>query len=322
LQLGSHSQALGAALLPRPGVSQQSLIAGFLIFVFGSSLIRVGKELWLRRLGYGILWSVIAYSVGCVFVSSMGRGWFLGGCLMGLLVGSYQENAFKIHQYGLAALILAWGVSISEGWPFPTLAGAGLVAILLGTMVQPSLAERCQIRAVVTRFLLVLVALSTMTMFHWARRNRIYDEAPATELKYELTGIFPGGNYIVTNRTTYEFLRDFQETIQWGLTTLGPDWKEVVLPELAQYWVSSKRSNLLSSDWPIDPELNHPETMSRVIEEIRKARGRSFFVVQKYYGEFLPKRLEPYRSGQSKTRDYVRDRFDKIHETPFFEIYK
>ena len=337
LQMASHGSSLPAALLPPPGasgrmfsgVSRESLIAGFLSGAAGFFLSLSGRGVSLRRWGVAILGGGMIFSVGSILLSVTARGWFLFGMLMAAMLFLLRQKSGE-WRCALLALLTAWGVSISEGWHYPTLAAGGLFLVLLAMILAfifhgPFAASgdaAYNLPNLASSGTSVGFVLAAVMVFHWGRTHRIYCELPASQLRHDLSGVFPGARGIYTNQNTHQFLTDLRSAIEWARGHGTARSRIAILPEVAQFWVTSPRPNPLSSDWPIDTELNHPKNRKRILNEIERARGSVIFIVQKHHAEHLAKRLEPYREGTCATRDAVRRDFRKIHETDFFEVYE
>ncbi len=318
IQMGSHSSSLAGAVLPSPGVSRQSLVAGMLAGTLAFALMRLGRNLLTRRSGLVILILGFVFSMHCVFCHAGGRSWLAFGLLLAAI--PFYARAPQACRGFLLPILLAWSVSISEGWHLPTLGAAGLAAAFFASLWMRNARCRTGMSFSSGSGLMAVILCITLGGFHWARTHRIYCDAPAEDLRCSLTGVFRGAGGIYTNQTTHDYLVDLREVIRWSQGRKAS--AIAVLPETAQYWVSSSQRNPLSSDWPIDAELSIPGLRDRLFHEIEGARNHTLFLVQKYQAEHLCRRLEPYRDGTCRTRDLVRGSFKKVYESNFFEVYE
>jgi hypothetical protein len=122
---------------------------------------------------------------------------------------------------------------------------------------------------------------------------------------------------IKTNANTYAFLRDFEQAKKMAC---GLGKKYCVIPDLAVNWVRSEQPNPLSIDWPQSIELASLELVNRVIKDLEENRSTTVVIVQKYEAARLAKGLVPLDDSYAVV-NYVKENFDKIAETEFFDLY-
>lgn len=322
IQITSHKGSLPNALLELSlGFSLPAFLIGAGMGGLGSGLATLARSILLRTLGVAILAGGLIVATGSLLLASRGHGWFLFANLLAVAPFLWLGGREKFRCAALA-LLMGWGVAISEGWPTPAFASGAIMLVVLRFATEQWEALEVRWERAIANLFLALFLVVVAVGFHRSRTQRIYYERSAAELTYDLSGVFRGARGIYTNQNTYRFLSDLRKVERWIQKNRGPDAKIALLPELAQFWVSYPQPNPLASDWPIDSELNHVNTRSRVLQDIERARGRYIFIVQKYEGRHLPTRLAPFQNGDCETRDLVRERFRKIHETEFFEVYE
>jgi hypothetical protein len=229
------------------------------------------------------------------------------------------KNPAGLVKVALILLIMAWSASISIGWPFPDLASGQLVALLLAftlPMIQQKL-EKINYKYIYT-LSLVIFSIMVLVSFGIARMRFIARDLPAPQLTEKLDTVLPGGKGIRTNRNTYIFLIDLQEAIQKS-KNFGSTY--AVIPDCAGWWVKSPQANPLPIDWVQKIELNKPELITRVIQDLVQMRNTNIVIVQKVEAKSLRDGFIPF-SDDFTVVEYVRDHFTKVYETSLFEIYK
>lgn len=322
LQMTSHKSSLGEAVLPsRLGMSPESFAIGLGLGLFGIAVALFARSPRVKWLAVLSFLGSLALATVCLVFKSRAHGWLLFGTMLAVLPFLFTTRESRWRS-ALVAFVIAWGTAISEGWPTPALVSGALLVIIAALTVavlprRPVLSASKWIAAGS-----VALALVMAIGFHRGRTERLYFERPARDLRYDLTGVFPGARSIKTNENTYRFLLDLKECIDWLRRQAPPGTGVGIVPEIAQFWVTSPQPNPLRSDWCIDPELVDPKARAALIADIEKARGKFWFIVQKHQARNLPDRLLAFQEGESVSRDTIRREWRKVHETPFFEIYE
>jgi hypothetical protein len=77
-------------------------------------------------------------------------------------------------------------------------------------------------------------------------------------------------------------------------------------------------------DWPQATELARPDLRLRIARDLDDLRGRGIIIVQKVRAYDLAERITPIRRHEPDYAaiEYVRERFRKIGETTWFELYE
>ena len=245
--------------------------------------------------------------------------------LFGMVIGAlvfficHRDSILQTIKVGLLVLAVMWTVSISIGYNFPVL-GAGLAALLLAGFLRdllPSDSAGNRFRRA-WRWCLFGSAAITLVCFGISRSEYIYRDRPASELRYSLDGILPGGKHIRTNLATFEYMKDIHDIVK-GLG--GREY--AIIPEAAIYWVKAPQRNPLPSDWPQDIELGTPGLFERVVHALEIRRGRLVILASKVGCAGLSSTQEPITEKTDMFRIvlYVRSHFHKIGETKYFDIY-
>jgi hypothetical protein len=295
-------------------------------FVIGSAknkspLLNSLKE-WIGLLALSVIPLIV---ISMTFFSGMyilALSYWLFSLVVGVVGCFLLEkviNPVGLVKVALIFLIMAWSASISIGWPFPDLASGQLVALLLAftlPMIQQKL-DKFSHRYIYT---LALVIFSSMVLvsFGIARMRFIARDLPAAQLTEKLDTVLPGGKGIRTNQNTYKFLFDLQEAIKIS-KNFGNTY--AIIPDCAGWWVKSPQPNPLPIDWVQKIELNKPELIARVVQDLVQMRSTNIVIVQKVEAKRLRDGFIPF-SDDFTVVEYVRDHFTKVYETSLFEIYK
>ena len=219
-------------------------------------------------------------------------------------------------------LVVSWSASLSVGYNFPALFSGQTLAVLFlyslkdGALSVPPI-QRARIKFTFAALSLFLLAFSAVLAFAWARCNSIYREATASQLRWQLDDVLPGGKGIRTNETTYRFLADAKAAIH---TSKEMKKTYAVVPDCPAIWVRSSQRNPLPLDWPQETELSSP----RLLEQVTRAFEREpkpRVLVQKFEANALAKGAELLSERYSIVR-YVRSHMQKVGETEFFEIFQ
>lgn len=260
--------------------------------------------------------------VSQVRIVAGGFGWNSAFAILGLAVGvlifaTGKAKDTEIVRIGILVVGLAWCASVSVGYNTPALMSGPLLAyVIICWMVAT---YRSNMQMLITRFwrpaLMIMLAVS-ISCFSYGRLNHVYRERPYRELTYRLDVVVPGLKGIVTNQTTYRFLKDLARIAEHSKNK-----SFCVLPDCAAVWVASKQPNPLPIDWVYHLELSRNELAERVITDIKKERGRLIVIVQKFAASSLAlPRLEP--AEQNSVVLFCRKHLRKVGETQFFELYE
>ena len=239
-----------------------------------------------------------------------------------------QEASFRYEAaISLLVLISAWSVSISVGDRTPALAGGALLALIATQALRAgdslSFAWR-PLGAVAAPAMIVIAAVAVGV--GWVRENAhyVYRDRPASELSYSLGGVFPGGGLIKTNASTYAFLEDLEQAIEKS----GPG-RYAIVPDLPGYWAKARQRNPLPVDWPQSIELKSAALVERVVDSLESQRGDTTVIAQKISAEFLAEGFVELTNGPrfgaehySGLLAHVRNTWQKVGETRFFELYR
>ena len=226
-----------------------------------------------------------------------------------------KTGNYRTATAGLLAVVVAWAVSISMGFDYPTLAGGVLVLFL----VQIVLNVRGEIFGArytlgVSLGLLMVVSLAAFSM---GRYQHIYRDLPASRLTARLDGVLPGGRFLRTNANTYAFLSDLDLAIS---ETHGVRY--AIIPGFSAPWVKGKQLDPLLIDWPYFNTLPNQSMIIRLENNIADRKGNVVFLIQKVEPAELKYGFEPLdESAYPKgVISYVRAHFTKIGETKYFEL--
>ncbi|MBI4858690.1 MAG: hypothetical protein HY815_00200 [Candidatus Riflebacteria bacterium] len=244
-------------------------------------------------------------------------GYFFFGLAAGTLPFLARSDRPKL-RVALLATVAACAVTLSEGLPKPTLAAGALFLVFAAFVLDTEWRLSPAVTGRSAPAVLALACLGCLVVFHAKRVGMVYYDRPGHQLKHELGDVFRGARGIYSNENTHGFLRDLTGSVEW-VKKNRPGKRYSVIPECPQFWAVSDQPNPLSSDWPIDPEINHPAVRARLTGEIDRGKGSVVFVVQKYVAFSL--REKPAWSS-TVVSDKVRREFSKVHELPFFEIYE
>ncbi len=258
------------------------------------------------------------------------------GCVVAVVIYGILEEKRLTNwtKLGLLVISTSWCASLSIGYNSPSLMSGSLVAFLIGFArfstssgniggCKPS--GLCLMGDLpTTEILKRLVSINTTTLvvitllaFVIARYNYIYREQPAYRLKYDLANVLPGAKLIKTNENTYAFLADLEQAKKIASALAK---KYCVIPDLTVNWVRSEQPNPLSIDWPQSIELASCELVNRVIKNLENNRSRIVVIVEKYEAARLARGLVPLGDSYAIV-NYVKENFDKIAETEFFDLY-
>lgn len=241
---------------------------------------------------------------------------FLFGFALGrtaVLVAARDRSAVRV---SLLALALAWTSAISVGYPSPAYASGVLAALVL-------LVDRPTDAAAGGWFRAWLVALAVLAgVGSAAARTRVvYRDQPAAELTRPLGDVLRGGDGIVTNDRTADFLADLDRAVVLAETRGKP---HAIVPDVPVHWATSRQPNPLPIDWPQSIELGTPALVARVDAAIERFRGTGLFLVQKARADTLAMGAVPFADDDARYPivGRIRGTMTKIGETTYFDVYE
>jgi hypothetical protein len=284
---------------------------------------------WLARRAAPFL-SVAGALVQCgipvFFMAAIAKGMHFSEpafLLFGAVVGAalcdmLRRRVARLRVAGLL-LGLGWTASISFGYQSPVLVAGPLGVLLICAAIDTLGAASPMAPVGRFRALLPLAAAAAIALpYHTVRREQVYLDRPARELTERLDGVFPGAARLHTNPNTHAALVDLRAAIA---RTGGKRY--AIVPDFAGYWVKARERNPLPIDWPQGTELSSPRVLQRVLDCLEAQRGQIVVIVQKFDARFLNLGIEPLADpGRFRVAHYVRERFIKIGDTPFFELYE
>jgi hypothetical protein len=241
--------------------------------------------------------------------------------LFGLSLGTalallfYKTGYCRAANAGFIAVVVAWAVSISMGFDYPTLASGVLVLFL----VQIALGGCGEIFCAryTSGISLGLLTIVSLAAFSVGRYQHIYRDLPASRLTARLDGVLPGGRLLRTNANTYAFLSDLNLAIS---ETYGVHY--AIIPGFSAPWVKGKQLDPLPIDWPYFNTMPNQSMITRLENNMVKRKGNIILLVQKVepadlkFG-FMPLDESQYPKG---VFPFVRAHFEKIGETKYFEL--
>lgn len=282
--------------------------------------------MWIRiaTIAVGILSaSVIALH----FRKIVGLSFVLLGVAAGFAVFLSLKRAWLTQRLWRMALLvvgIGWVSSVSIGHNSPMLTMGPLFTLLFVCSVQRSgMFSGTRGRSTVA----LSCAIVVLCGFVWLRTQHIYREPPADRLVWPIDTVLPGGRFLLTNANTYDFLNDLSraaDQAQCGGKTYA------ILPDCAGYWVKATQGNPLCVDWAQSIELSNQLLVARVVRDLDLSRDSNVVFVQKYEAESLRNGMQALGSNEQHggpyprypISEYVRQRYRKIGETDFFDIYQ
>jgi hypothetical protein len=161
---------------------------------------------------------------------------------------------------------------------------------------------------------LLIVSLVSYSV---GRSQHIYRDRSARELTAKLDGVLPGGALIRTNPNTSEFLADLRLATR---EVSGSQY--AVVPGIPGYWVKADQLNPLLMDWPLAEAMPNPKMVDRLIQDLAVQKGKIVLIVEKVEPTTLKMGFLPLRESLYPPAflSYVRENFQKVGETRFFEL--
>ena len=272
-----------------------------------------------------------AWAVGAAVY--MGHGRYVGfppfavfGAVLGVLLTGRggRVGSAPLWRAGGLALASAWCASLSDGYNTPALGSGPLYVFLAAIWMKQTLLDLPDGGGDGTRrrwigsLLLLFIATSATAGFVAGRRQHVYLERPASELVQNLDDVFPGAKGIRSSQGAYDFLKDLGEA---KLLARRHSARFAILPDLAGYWVKSEEVNPLLTDWSNRTELGSVALEERAIQNLVAQRGRIAIITQKVEADSVARSPIPFQ-GRRVLLEYVRQHFEKVGETSFFEVYR
>lgn len=255
---------------------------------------------------------------------AMAQGRYLGAPAFGLFgmacgatlaLASIRTGTSSRWQFGLVIVAVVWCTALSIGYNTPALA-AGLLVVFLLVLFFPDPESSRAVKWTPAAIVMIVTVIS-LWKFDEARLKFVYLERPASELKWRLDGILPGGAGLLTDQNTYHVLKDLQAA------TVAAGGRYAIQPDFSGWWVKSDQANPLPIDWAQWIELGSPQLKSRAIRAMNAQRGELTIIVAKYETAALAKRLAPSpNSFRFPLAAYARTHYAKVGETSYFELYR
>ena len=175
--------------------------------------------------------------------------------------------------------------------------------------------ERLKLWLNVTGIILFFIIVSG---FVYARLVYTYRDKSSFELNYKIEKEIKGTKNIQTNVNTYLFLEDLNKAVS---LTSGRTY--CILPDLSAYWVQSSVENPLPFSWANKTELNVNVFNIRVREEIELKKGM-IIILQKVFANSIQKDSSGIKlnDAYSPVIPFIKENFNKITETSYFELYE
>jgi hypothetical protein len=266
---------------------------------------------------HGGAWAAVVISLctGAMYIGAF----FLFGMAMGAvlyLLKRGDSGARGLLRLLALALLVAWSVSLSEGYNTPALAAGALLISLFaatGPYLPPGVRDRRR---------LIPVAAACLTLLVWGvgRTVFVYRDRPARFLSRSLGDVFPGGSMIMTNPNTFEFLEELRNT---AASLEGEGKRYCIIPDVPGYWTQARQPNPLQIAWPHWAEISNQRNFERVVGALESGRDSTVVIVQKVDATTLSDGFKPLPENQYyAVVAYVRHHFTRVGETKFFELYR
>jgi hypothetical protein len=231
------------------------------------------------------------------------------------------------------ALATAWCSSISIGINSPSLmlgplcTGLSIFALLKIESTGLSKPGRfLGLPKFITMAIVLSLLASSVAVFGFVRENNIYCDMPASELNYELDGVFPGAKMIKTNGVTYSIALDLEEAKSM-VRSQGKRY--CIIPDCTANWVKDPQPNPFCIDWPQWNELGNGPLLARAEKNLSEQRGNVAIILQKFTAadwnniylepSWIP---NPLSANNYPIVKYILENFNKTAETEYFEIYE
>jgi hypothetical protein len=329
LQLTSHGKLLTVGLTT---YFNREVLLGVLVGHWSTRLVIAGSRTNLRLSDSSKEWlGLIMLSVIPLMVISasfiLGRfvltsSFGVFGLVAGVVVCVLSER-IKIQSKppGIIGLVLmmAWSAAISVGYNYPALASGPLMAVLI-LFTRPFILKKLGTnqKQHIYPATLAILSVTVVLSFGLARMNHTYIDRSISNVSKSLNGILAGGRGIVANEYSFDFLVDLQSAIKVS-RDLGTSY--TIIPDCPGWWVKERQLNRISLDWAQRKELNQPELLQRIIDELESMRDSNTVIVQKFRPGIPSRQYTPI-GDQVPLVEHIRRHFSKEHETSLFELYR
>ncbi len=255
---------------------------------------------------------------------------FVLGIVIGKTFFLLKENDLEINsklKVNLLTIFTAWCISISLGWNNPSLMSGPLMLVIMASQINSKYFFKKYSQNAILKLLynfqykykiiLELYLIILICVFKHIRENYIYYEEPKPQLTERLDGIFPGGNGIKTNITTFQVLKDLNIAKKYVIKN---GKKYCIVPDLAANWVKDSQINPLPIDWLNITEIANPKLIEKIKNSLDSMNGNIIIIITKYRTFQLSKGLERV-STSHPIINFILTNFQKIFETEYFELY-
>jgi hypothetical protein len=200
----------------------------------------------------------------------------------------------------IVLLSISWSVSISLGFPSPTLFSTGIILSFLLFIIEVYIPNR--------KLILFISIIICLTAFSFSEYQ--YREDSIFKLKYSLDEISPKLKYIKTKKATFEKHLELKNLI----VKYGENF--IVAPNFCQANYIFNHQSELPSDWIIDTEINR-----KVANLIRLSSDpKNYIFMEKSFVNFedFPKEETPKTSSVAW---FIYKKFQPLEETNYFIVY-
>lgn len=297
------------------------IVLGILVALVMNSTGRAG---WFARLtapaGILVVVSWLAISLWRGPLSYQSASFGLAGGVLGFALVMWSRGMTETDRLVLGSgLALAWITSMSLGYHTPALA-SGILFILLCRLAYMVGVFHCNAGNYL-RWSLPIALLAAAGALRYARQTFPYRDWPIHELGWNVSDVLNGGAGLRTNKLTYDIMADLRQLTS-QLAAGGRHY--AVLTEFSAIWIRSAEHNPLPCEWPHPTEFGyHPLFFQRILTSMDALPSGSRIILQKYAVAHFPVELAPVRleSSYYAVQKWVRNRWQKVDETMFFEIY-
>ena len=270
------------------------------------------NENWKKKLGLVLLFFIF-FAQGLLLFKGHLPSFGVVGVALGYfiftVINQKHQDWQKIKAGGLVFLF-AWCSGHSVAHPIPVL-GSGMVLIFfLMALNRDFFVNKNRV------FQHILIVLTVLTVFsyHVGRRNFIYCEQPAKNLKYSIDHLFPGTRKIRTNENLYRVLVDLNHAIK--LSNRKPF---AIIPDFPGYWVKASYKNPIFNDWPLTTVTRDPKAIQRMQHEL--TTQDLVVLLQKNEVMYIAYDFTDSVGNPALTK-FIHNKMVKIGETEFFDLYK
>ena len=300
------------------------MVLGFVLMLIIGRGENLAKE---KYKGYSILRWFVYLSVPVISLSFLNKeiyplliSFSIFGFVSGITLYLVIKKQPKFFKPGIFLLLSGWVVSVSVGMSYPALFSGEyilfIMIIVLKMYDENSFSEeRLKLWLNVTGIILFFIIVSG---FVYARLVYTYRDKSSFELNYKIEKEIKGTKNIQTNVNTYLFLEDLNKAVS---LTSGRTY--CILPDLSAYWVQSSVENPLPFSWANKTELNVNVFNIRVREEIELKKGM-IIILQKVFANSIQKDSSGIKlnDAYSPVIPFIKENFNKITETSYFELYE